>query len=139
MISCLEICDSGKVEGFGRYEVLPPEELASGKPRKVQVYCELQNFKSDLNDQGKYLTRLKAEITLYDANWRVKAQLAGDVPDVPSYRPRRDFFLRAALDIPALAPGKYQLEVRIEDTVAKKIARPLRRDFEVKAPTNYVR
>jgi hypothetical protein len=131
-LSTVEVCD--KVVGFGDYEVLPLEQLSSGTPRNIMIYCELQNYLTERNAQGKYVSRLHAAIKLYDSKYTEIKKLEDDVPDVPSFNPRRDFFLRAALNLPALSPGKYQISVTIEDKIAKKVARPKHIQFEVKPP-----
>ena len=130
MITALAVCRT--VHDFGRYEAVSAEELSDGKAKSAIVYCELRNFKSEKDEQGKYLSRLRAEFTLYDSTWRVRAHRASEVTDVPSFTRRHDFYLRGEFALPRLEPGKYQLEVRITDTIAGKIARPKRLDFEVK-------
>ena len=129
-ISSLAICS--KVDGFGRYDRIFDGKLELGYPMRVIVYCELDNFKNTEDADGKYLTDLHARITLYDQDYNILRQQSADVRDIPSFRPRRDFFLRGPLDMPKLSPGKYQIEVRIEDKIAGKVARPARYEFEVK-------
>jgi len=131
VVSKLKLCS--EVEGFGRYEVVPEGALASGQARNLIVYCELNNFSNKLNADGRYVTELSSEITLYDEDFRVVAQRRDDVTDLPCHNPRRDFFLRGPIPVPRLSPGKYQLEVVIRDKVAGKIARPKRVEFEVVA------
>ena len=133
IITTVNLCGEGGVKGFGQYQELPLSELASGEPRTVLVYCELDNYQTERNDEGKYQARLHATITLYDANYGVIRQLSQDVPDVPSPNPRRDFFLRGALNLPRLAPGRYQLTVQIEDKIANKIARPQHIFFDIRS------
>jgi hypothetical protein len=132
-ILSLKICKSNSVRGFGLYEVLPKQQLETGDPCKILVYCELQNFKSQLNAEGKYITSLHADITLYDAGFTPVVKLSCDVEDVPSFNQRHDFFLRGPIDIPQLAPGKYEIVVSIEDKVAGKKALPQRYEFQVAA------
>jgi len=131
MISCMKIC-SDRAEGFGQYNVLPAEKLSTGKPQRVWVYCELQNFRNHVNAEGKFFARLRADITLYDASLTPLAKLSDDVEDTPSFSKRRDFFLRGPLDVPSLAPGKYEIVVSMEDKVAGRRAIPVRYAFEVK-------
>ena len=138
-ITALEVCN--KVYDFGRYELVPSEELVNGTAKSIIVYCQLENFQSEKNDEGKFLSRLRAEFTLYDTgSWQVLAQRKSDVTDVPSFTQRRDFYLRGEFDMPRLSSGTYQLEVRITDRIANKIAQPKRLDFVVKPtqrPGNY--
>jgi len=130
LVSTVKICS--KVDGFARYEEAPPAELTTGKPQRAFVYCELENFKCRQDAQGKYLADLHADITLYDDKYAAVASLSADVPDVPSVRPRRDFFLRGLLNLPTLGPGRYQLTVQVEDKIAGKLSRPQHLFFEVK-------
>lgn len=129
-IKNLKLCR--KVDGFGQYELLDLSQLSDGKPMRLLVYCELENFQSHKDSDGRYTTQLKAWMTVYDSQYAVVTQRIADVTDVPSYNPRRDFFLRGALDVPQLPTGIYRVEVRIEDKVAGKIARPAHMEFEVK-------
>ena len=129
-ISCLEICN--QVTGFGQYSPAQKEQLQSGKPQRILVYCEVENFSAQLNAEGKYYTQLHADITLYGGpNYRQLAQLSADVEDTPSFNRRHDFFLRGPLELPQLTPGQYEIVVTIEDKIAHKIAKQKRYHFEV--------
>ncbi len=133
VISCLKLCH--KVDGFGLYEPVTQKELASGSLQSVIVYAELQNFRSKLNADGKYVTNLHIDIKLYDSSYNVIKELKGDVPDTPSYNKRHDFFLRTtpgAFTLPHLAPGKYEIAVTVTDKIAGRVARIKRLTFEVK-------
>ena len=46
IIANLKVCHDKSVKGFGLYDVMPETLLESGESRMIQVYCELQNFKS---------------------------------------------------------------------------------------------
>ncbi len=133
VITTFKVCS--RVDGFGRYDEVPVSQLATGSPQRVLVYCELKNFKHKRNAEGKYLTQLAAQVFLYDSQYRPVVQFMDDVTDLPSYNPRSDFFMRGALDIPSLSPGKYQLVVTMEDKVSQpsRWAQPARIDFEVKS------
>ncbi|GEM_PF-1220579 len=131
VISCVKICNEN-VTGFGKYEVLTNEELQTGLPRTIKVYCELENIKAKLNEEGKYYTDLYAEFTLYDSQLRPKAELKSDVPDTPIYNQRRDFCLWGPLTLPNLPPDKYKITVRVEDKLAGRVAETKSYEFEVK-------
>ena len=134
-ISNFKICST--VEDFGRYKVIPDDALISGRPREVVVYCELENYQYQKNDEDKFFTLLHAEITLYDASLNILEQLSEDVRDTPSFNKRKDFFLRGPFKVPALKPGKYQIVISIEDKIAGKRALAARYPFEVKgSPDN---
>ncbi|MCH9021807.1 MAG: hypothetical protein IID32_03480 [Planctomycetes bacterium] len=135
IIANLKVCRDKSVRGFGLYEVIPDSLLKTGEPRTIQIYCELQNFKSRLDSDGKYTSKIAAQVTLYNAKdfGRTLAQLKwSEVPDVPSYNRRRDFFFRGPLKLPRLKPGQYEIVVEVEDRQAAKTARPGRLKFEVK-------
>jgi len=131
VISCVKICNEN-VTGFGKYEVISGEELQTGLPRTIKVYCELENIKAKLNEEGKYYTDLYAEFTLYDSQLRPKAELKSDVPDTPIYNQRRDFCLWGPLTLPNLPPDKYKITVRVEDKLAGRVAETKHYEFEVK-------
>ena len=129
-ISNFKICSS--VEDFGRYQVIADNTLENGRAREVIVYCELENYKYQQNEDDKYFTLLHAEISLYDASLNILEQLSEDVRDTPSLNKRKDFFLRGPFKVPALKPGKYQIVISIEDKIAGKRALAARYPFEVK-------
>ncbi len=137
VISCMKICD--KVTSFGNYQEIPLAKLESGEPQKVYVYCELENFQSKRDTEGRYVSDIFITITLYDERYIPKYNRAVSVDDTPSYSRRQDFFLIGDLAIPRLSPGKYRLLVEVEDRIAGKRAKPKEIMFEVKAPTAAVR
>ncbi|MCK5114704.1 MAG: hypothetical protein KAR11_08090, partial [Phycisphaerae bacterium] len=111
---------------------IAPQLLSLSQERQIQIYCEVQNFKSIQNSQGNFYTDLHAEISLFDENYQILARLSADVPDKPTAKPRQDFFLVGPLRIPTLSPGKYQITIRMTDKTAQKVARPRHIFFEVK-------
>lgn len=129
-ISTFKICS--KVDNFGQYQEIAPGSLESGNACEVLVYCELENYQYELNDEGKYFTSLHAEISLFDSSLNVLAQISEDVVDTPSFNKRKDFFLRGPFKLPQLRPGKYQIVISMEDKVAGKRALAARYPFEVK-------
>ncbi len=133
IISTMAICKDKSVKGFGQYELLDDSQLSSGKIGSVQIYCELQNFQSKIDKNGKHVSELSAEIILYDENYRVIYQLPKtSIQDKPSHKPRKDFFFSGSLKLPSLHPGRYEFVVNVEDKVAGKTALPARKQFEVK-------
>lgn len=129
-IATLKICS--KVQGFARYDLIPPSELTTGREQTVLIYCEVQNLRTEQDDNGKFLSRLRAEFTLYDSQGSVRAQNKQDVLDSPSAKPRRDFFLTGKLLLPYLEPGKYHIKAQITDKIAGKISLPQQHTFEVR-------
>lgn len=137
VISRMKICD--KVVSFGNYHEINLAKLESGDPQNVYVYCELENFQSKQDIEGRYLSDIFITITLYDNRYTAKCQKAVPVDDTPSYSRRQDFFLIGDLAIPKLSPGKYLLRVEVEDKIANKRAKPQEIVFEVKASAAGVR
>jgi len=129
-VSNLKICD--KVAGFGNYKEIDKKELEAGRSRRIYVYCELQNFKTKLNEQNMHVTNLHADITLFDSAYKPLLRIDKDVPDTPVHQRRRDFYLHGWLDLPKLSPGKYEIFVSIKDKIADMTATPQRYEFEVK-------
>ena len=134
VISCVKFCS--KVVSFGNYNEVRLSDLEDGKARTVFVYCELENFQSKRDAEGRYVSNLYIDITLYDSRYRVLRHKAVPVTDTPSYSVRHDFFLKGDLEIPELSPGKYWLRVQVEDKIAGKWAKPKDIVFEVKAVGN---
>lgn len=134
VISRVKFCS--KVISFGNYKEIGLAELEDGKARTVFVYCELENFQSKRDAEGRFLSDLHIDITLYDSRYRVLCQKSVPVTDTPSYSIRHDFFLKGDLNIPDLTPGKHWLRVQVEDKIAGKWAKPKDIVFEVKPPGN---
>lgn len=130
VISRMKLCD--KVTSFGNYHELNLSKLETGEAQKVYVYCELENFQSKRDIEGRYLSDIFITITLYDSRYTAKCQKAVPVNDTPSYSRRQDFFLIGDLSIPKLSPGQYFLRVEVEDKIAGKRAKPKEIVFEVK-------
>src|SRR5207237_60601 len=54
-----------EVHGFGLYEPIEPCRFQAGKDHPVVVYCEVENFSSQLNASKQWETRLTQELALY--------------------------------------------------------------------------
>ncbi|MBI9016456.1 MAG: hypothetical protein JEZ07_04255 [Phycisphaerae bacterium] len=137
-ITELKICGpdshgNSSIKGFGKYDEQRKEYLETGSAQTVWVYCQLDNFTSQLDNSGLYFTKLNASITLYDANYNPIAKLDGEVPDSPISSVRKDFFIQGRLNIPKLSPGKYEIKVEIGDKLANKKAKPEYYSFTVGA------
>ena len=121
-IPTLALCK--KVMTFGVYDPIEPE-FAAGRVQKAIVYCEVENFASQLNDKKLWETRLSQEVALFfdtEAGmevWRDKPKTIVD----QSRNRRRDFFVVKMFKIPAnLTIGRYLLKVSIVDDQVKRIA-----------------
>lgn len=120
VISTVALCK--KVVTFGVYEPVEPE-FAAGAEHAVIVYCEVENFASQLNEKKLWETRLKQEIVLYTEGglpvWQHKTRTVTDL----SRNRRRDFFVVDMIKLPAnLTIGRYLLKVSLVDLNANRIA-----------------
>ena len=110
-----------RVDGFGIYEPAEPR-FPAGRESRVILYCEIENFASQLNAKNQWETRLTLETTLYDSRGgRVAVEERRPVTDFSRNR-RRDFFARGIIRIPAVPAGQYSLTVTVTDTQANRIA-----------------
>lgn len=110
-----------RVDGFGIYEPAD-NRFPAGRESRVILYCEIENFASQLNAKNLWETRLTLETTLYDSRGtRVAFEERRPVVDLSRNR-RRDFFARGIIRIPALPAGQYALTVTVTDTQANRIA-----------------
>jgi len=114
-----------RVIGFGVYDPIEGERFMAGQETPVIVYCEVENFASQLNDQKLWETKLKLQVVLYEEQsgmevWRQKEM----PPGVDLSRNRRhDFFMAEMIHLPAsLTIGRYLLKVSVEDLQVNRIA-----------------
>ena len=114
-----------RVSGFGRYEAFNGNEFAKGSTPLILVYAELVNFKTRAEDDGRFVVRLKEELSIDTAEGESKEvwkEHEVSVTDAASSR-RRDFFIAQYLNLPkTIEPGKYNLQVKITDESDGKIA-----------------
>lgn len=121
-VPTIALCNS--VHGFGLYEPIEPARFVSGQERKVVVYCEVENFLSQLNEKKQYETRLTQDVVLYTESTGLEVWKDKKLTYVDLARTRRhDFFIGRVITLPAnLTLGTYLLKVTIEDTQARHIA-----------------
>jgi hypothetical protein len=117
-----------RVEGFGRYNAFESPRFIAGKPLRVIVYTELENFAPRPAREGdpvqpgvslseQFTVDLTQSLTLYHdpsglQAWHKPAQR---VLETTRGR-RRDFFLVHTIDLPAtLTIGRYFLKVTVTD------------------------
>jgi len=121
-IPTVALCTS--VTHFGIYEPFEKNRFVAGKAHDVVVYCEVENFSSQLNGQKMWETRLNQEIVLYTESqglpvWSDQKKTYVDV----SHSRRHDFFTAPIIRLPAnLTIGRYLLKVSVEDQQVKRIA-----------------
>lgn len=120
-IPTLVLCS--KVDGFGRYEPIDPPRLVAQTTSQAIVYCEIENFTSQLNAAKQWQTDVVQEAILYTEDgvqvWADKSQPIQDL----SRKRRHDFFLRTLVKFPpTLTLGRYMLKVTIIDRQANRVA-----------------
>jgi hypothetical protein len=106
-----------RVGGFGDYSPFERNSFLAASQQKVIVYLEIDEFVSELNATGEYVTQLAQQLTIYSDRdgipvWKEDWQTAVDV----SRNKRQDFFTVQMITFPqALSVGKYNLKVRVRD------------------------
>ena len=121
-VPTVSLCSS--VQAFGVYEPIEPARFVAGKEQYAVVYCEVQNFLSQLNEKKLYETKLTEDIVLYNeasgaVMWSDKRSTYVD----QARTRRHDFFLVRRIALPArLNIDRYLLKVTVEDQQARHIA-----------------
>lgn len=112
-----------EVRGFGLYTPVEPPRFEVGVARNVVVYCEVENFSSQLTDKSQWETKLTQDLVLYSETglpvWNEKTTVFSDA----CRNRRRDFFLvkKIAID-PRLPIGRYMLKISVMDQNANRVA-----------------
>lgn len=120
-IGAIALCT--KVEGFGIYDAIEPARFAAGREHPAIIYCQVENFASQFNEQKQWETRLTMESVLYTESglnvWSDKT-----TPIVDRSRQRRhDFFVVRMIRVPAnLTIGRYLLKITLVDQQASRVA-----------------
>ncbi len=112
-----------EVKGYGLYTPIEPARFEGGITRQVIVYCEVENFSSQINDKQLWETKLDQEIVLYTETglpvWNDKKTQYTDA----GRNRRRDFFVNKIITLPAnLTFGRYVLKVTMTDVHANRVA-----------------
>jgi hypothetical protein len=114
------------VKAFGVYEPIEPARFEAGRDQWVILYCEVENFASQLDEQKRWETKLTQEIVLYTEQnglevWRDKT---ADHSIVDYSRNRRhDFYIVKRVHLPAqLTIGRYLLKVSVVDQQVNRVA-----------------
>lgn len=111
-----------KVDGFGVYDPMTPR-FAAGKEHRAIVYCEVENFASQVNDKKQWETRLSNEVTLYTETGMVAlSDKSKSIVDSSRNR-RHDFFIVKVVKFPATLPiGRYVLSIAVTDQQSNRVA-----------------
>lgn len=106
-----------RVGGFGDYTPFNRYSFLAHSDQKVILYLEIDDFTSQVNQRGEYVTELAQQLTIYSDRdgipvWKEEWRSATDV----SKNKRQDFFTVQVITLPkALSVGKYHLKVRVRD------------------------
>lgn len=120
-----------QVDSFGRYTEFPKYEF---KPdQEVLLYVEVDNFTAEqLHDkQGHYETALQGSYQVVDLNQRKVAEHRFLLEKEICRNRRRDFFIPYRMYLPRINPGRYKLQLTIEDTKGKKMGAAPALDFSI--------
>jgi hypothetical protein len=123
----LTFCQS--ISGFGMYEEI--RDAAMTPSQRVLLYAEIENFRSDSSEEG-FHTSLGSSYQILDEEGRRVAR--DEFPTVNDFcKTRRgDFHIQFQATLPErLYPGRYTLELTVEDKLARKIGQTTV-SFEVK-------
>lgn len=132
-IQAFELCR--RVDSYGVYEPFATTRFLAGRKNRVLVYVELENFKHEPLDDGRYEVRLEQSVELYDATGETTVWRQGPVQLVDvSRNQRRDFFIVYPIDLPARLPaGGYRLKVRIADKHTGSLCEQTMHDIRIVA------
>ena len=111
-----------RVGGFGDYDEFPRNQarryaFLAHTGQQAVVYVEVEDFVSELNEQGKWVTELSQQLVVFSDRdgipvWREEWQAGVDV----SNNRRDDFFVVQIITFPkALSVGRYQLKIHVRD------------------------
>jgi hypothetical protein len=120
-IPTLALCT--RVEGFGVYTPIDPARFQTGREQPAVIYCEVENFSSQVDDHKMWETRLAQKAVLYTESglpvWEDKSK---DIIDHSRNR-RHDFFITKVMRFPStLTAGHYLLKVTVVDQHANRVA-----------------
>lgn len=120
---CTEILSYGSHKPFRTNEFLPDQE--------VLLYVEVENFASESTARG-FHTALRSSYQIFDARGQRVAEHDFTLTEEYCQNQRRDFFIGYHLRIPKrIYPGKYTLQLTVEDTKSRKVGQS-QIDFTVK-------
>lgn len=122
-----------EIQSFGCNTPFPSYEFAPGQA--VLLYAEVDNFTSEPTPKG-YHTALRSRYRIFDSQGRCVEDQDFTLTEEYCRNRRRDFFIGYHLSLPGqLAPGRYTLELTIEDLKSNKVGQsPI--EFSIRAAAN---
>ena len=112
-----------EIQGFGQFR--PFGSNTFGPNQKLLVYCEVENYLSQpkiLNFATRYHTQLRGSFVVYDEQGRAVQQAEYPAIDDVVRNRRRDFYMYFPIKLDHLKPGKYRMEILVEDLGNNKSA-----------------
>lgn len=106
-----------EIKGFG--QVTPFQSTRFKNNQRTLVYCEVENYNSQLrtNDKGtEYVTRFRGRYQIVDSKGNVVQ--SGQFPEIEdvTVRKRRDFYLYFPISLKDLQPANHVLKLAIEES-----------------------
>lgn len=107
-----------RVDSFGWYSEFPRKEF---QPRQqVILYAEVENFAAEHKGGTGYETELHGSYVILDSSGQEVASRQLQTDKEVCRNHRRDYFLAYRIYMPeGISPGKYRLELTVEDLKAK--------------------
>ena len=110
---CTEVQSYGCAKRFEKYEFQPNQE--------VLLYAELENFGTERTPKGCH-TSLRSNYQVVDSRGRPIEDHAFAATEEYCQNVRRDYFIGYHLRMPKrIEPGKYSLQLSVEDLKSKKV------------------
>jgi hypothetical protein len=117
MAFCTAIQSYGCFTPFKKYEFAPDQE--------VLLYAEMDNFVAESTAKG-YHTQLRSSYQILDTTGQRIADHTFTTTEEYCQNPRHDFFIGFHLRMPRhINPGKYNLQLTIEDLKSQKIGQSM--------------
>jgi hypothetical protein len=107
-----------RVESFGAFTEFPRNEFQP--KQQVILYVELDNFTAERKSPSAFETELQGSYQILDSSGQIVADKKLETDKGLCRNYRRDYFLAYRLYMPdAIPPGRYRLELTIEDLKAR--------------------
>jgi len=112
----LAFCE--RVDQFGWYTEFPRNEFQP--KQQVILYAEVENFAAEHKGPASYETELQGSYVILDSSGQEVASRQLQLDKEVCRNQRRDYFLAYRIYLPDnIAPGRYRLELTVEDLKAR--------------------
>jgi len=112
----LAFCE--RVDQFGWYTEFPRKEFQP--KQQVILYTEVENFAAEQKGPSSYETELQGSYVILDSSGQEIASRQLQLDKEVCRNQRRDYFLAYRVYMPDnIAPGRYRLELTVEDLKAR--------------------